>query len=105
MPTILAQLDRIFRRAIRDAFGIDAHPLLSVSQNEKFGDYQSNAAMGLAKQVAETTGEKSNPRQVAERIKEKLQLEEIATEVTIAGPGFLNVRLAPAWLASQVQTI
>src|SRR5688500_2757047 len=105
MPTILAQLDSIFRQAIADAFGIEADPLLSVAQNEKFGDYQSNAAMGLAKQVAEKTGEKTNPRQVAERIKEKLRLGEIASEVTIAGPGFLNVRLAPAWLAAPLQRI
>src|SRR5688572_24617362 len=105
MPTILAQLDSLFRQAIADAFGIDADPLLSVAQNEKFGDYQSNAAMGLAKQVATKTGEKTNPRQVAEHIKEKLKLGDIASEVTIAGPGFLNVRLAPAWLASQLQRV
>src|SRR5688500_11009347 len=99
MPTILSQLDAAFRLAIREAFGIDADPLLAVSQNEKFGDYQSNAAMGLAKQA------KSNPRQVAEQIKAKLQLGEMASEISIAGPGFINVRLNPQWLASQIQTI
>jgi len=104
MPTtILQQLDLIFRKAIHDAFGFDADPILSVAQNDKFGDYQSNAAMGLAKQVAEKTGQKTNPRAVAEQIKAKLELGEIASEVTIAGPGFLNVRLSPAWLAQQIE--
>src|SRR5205823_3779938 len=105
MPTIQSQLDAAFRAAIRDAFGLDADPILAVSQNEKFGDYQSNAAMGLAKQVAEKTGQKTNPRQVAEQIKAKLNLGEVASEVSIAGPGFINVRLNPAWLARQVQAI
>jgi arginyl-tRNA synthetase len=99
MPTILSQLDAAFRAAIRSALGLDADPMLGVSQNEKFGDYQSNAAMGLAKQA------KANPRQVAEKIKSSLDLREIASEVSIAGPGFINVRLNPAWLASQLQDV
>jgi arginyl-tRNA synthetase len=99
METIVSQLDRAFRAAISAAFGIDADPLIGASQNEKFGDYQSNAAMGLAKQVGEQTGQKSNPRAVAEQIKAKLNLGEMASEVTIAGPGFVNVRLSPAWVA------
>ena len=105
MHTIQSQLERAFRDAIRSAFDIDADPLISVAQNEKFGDYQSNAAMGLAKQVAEKTGQKTNPRAVAEQIKLKLELGEMAQEITIAGPGFINVRLSPRWLANQLKQI
>src|ERR671912_806441 len=103
MPTVLSQLDAAFRRAIGAAFDLDADPMLTVSQNDKFGDYQSNASMGLAKQVAEKTGQKTNPRQVAEQIKAKLDLGPIAQEVSIAGPGFINVRLEPKWLAEQAK--
>ncbi|HEV2296707.1 MAG TPA: arginine--tRNA ligase [Tepidisphaeraceae bacterium] len=103
MPTILHQLDAAFRKAITEALGFEADPLLSVAQNDKFGDYQSNAAMGLAKQVTENTGQKANPRNVAEQIKAKLDLGEVVSEVTIAGPGFLNVRLSPQWLSKQVE--
>jgi arginyl-tRNA synthetase len=99
MASVAQQLDRAFRAAISAAFGIDADPIITVSQNEKFGDYQSNAAMGLAK------AQKANPRQVAEQIKAKLELGELASEVSIAGPGFINVRLNPAWLAGQVQAL
>jgi arginyl-tRNA synthetase len=102
MPTILSQLDPAFRAAIRAAFDVDADPLLAPSQTDKFGDYQSNAAMGLAKIVAEKTGQKTNPRQVAEQIKAKLELGAMASEITIAGPGFINVRLNPVWLAEQL---
>src|SRR5881275_2464960 len=103
MPTITSELETAFRDAIREAFGVDADPLIGPSQNEKFGDYQSNAAMGLARQVAEKTGQKANPRQVAEQIKAKLQLGDIASEVSIAGPGFINVRFNPLILASLLQ--
>src|SRR6478609_7682177 len=105
MQTIASQLETAFRTAIRGAFGIDADPLIGPAQNEKFGDYQSNVAMGLAKQVAERTGQKTNPRAVAEQIKAKLDLGDMAAEISIAGPGFINVRLSPAWLARQLQVI
>src|SRR5437588_5698806 len=105
MQTILAQLETAFRAAIAAAFGLDADPYLGVAQNEKFGDYQSNAAMGLAKQLQEKTGQKTNPRTVAEQIKAKLELGPMVQEVSIAGPGFINVRLSPAWLASQAQSV
>jgi arginyl-tRNA synthetase len=101
MSTIVSHLDTAFRAAILTALGIDADPLLNVSQNEKFGDYQSNAAMGLAKRAPEA----GNPRQIAEKIKSNLQLSEIASEISIAGPGFINVRLNPVWLASQVGAV
>ena len=103
MPTIIEQLEPPFRAAIAAALGFDADPALSVSQNERFGDYQANAAMSLAKRVNESTGEKTNPRAIAERIKAKLDLGDLATEISIAGPGFINVRLSPALLARRVQ--
>jgi arginyl-tRNA synthetase len=105
MQTITVQLSHAFRAAIAAALGFDADPLISVSQNPQFGDYQSNAAMGLAKQVAQNTGQKTNPRAIAEQIKSKLELGEMAEEVSLAGPGFINVRLSPRWLADQLQLI
>src|SRR5437588_3793166 len=105
MQTITTQLDRAFRRAIQAAFGFEADPVITVAQNEKFGDYQANAAMGLAKEVAQRTGQKTNPRAVAEQIKGKLELGEMASELSIAGPGFINVRLNPVWLASLLRHV
>ncbi len=104
MQTILAQLQAAFANAIKTAFDFDADPAIGLSQNSQFGDYQSNASMGLAKLVSEKTGQKTNPRQVAEKIKASLNLGELASEVSIAGPGFINVRLNPAWLTAQINT-
>jgi len=103
MPTIVHQLETAFRAAIQAALGFDADPALTVSQNEKFGDYQANAAMNLAKRIATETGEKTSPRAVAEKIIAKLTLGNLASEASIAGPGFINVRLSPAEIARRVQ--
>jgi arginyl-tRNA synthetase len=104
MQTIAAHLDTAFRAAIRAAFDLDADPLIAVAGNDKFGDYQSNAAMGLSKELS-ARGQKTNPRAVAEQIKAHLQLGDVASEVGIAGPGFINVRLSPAWLEKQLGMI
>lgn len=96
-----------FVRAIREAFpgsfdDQEIDPLITPSKNTKFGDYQSNAAMSLAK----TLGQK--PRDVASKIVEHLELGEIAEplgEESIAGPGFINVRLRPEALAELVQEL
>lgn len=96
-----------FVRAIREAFpgsfdDQEIDPLITPSKNTTFGDYQSNAAMSLAK----TLGQK--PRDVASKIVEHLELGEIAEpldEGSIAGPGFINVRLRPEALAELVQEL
>jgi arginyl-tRNA synthetase len=59
----------------------------------KFGDYQSNALMSLAK------ARKLNPRQLAEQVVAKLDVSEICDKVEIAGAGFLNFRLKSSILA------
>src|SRR5262245_4962007 len=106
METITALLEQAFRSAIREAVGIDADPLIAPAQNEKFGDYQSNAAMGLAKAISEKSGQKTNPRAVAQQILAKLKIDRILAEPpTIAGPGFINLRLSPAWLAVQLASL
>ena len=51
------------------------------------GDLATNAAMVLAKQV------KMNPRELAEKIAERLRTDQDVTGVDVAGPGFINIRL------------
>jgi len=59
----------------------------------KFGDYQSNALMALAKQ------RKLNPRQLATDVLARLDVNEVCEKIEIAGAGFLNFRLKNAALA------
>jgi arginyl-tRNA synthetase len=58
----------------------------------KFGDYQSNALMGLAK------ARKMNPRLLAENVVQKLDVSDLCEKAEIAGAGFLNFRLKNAAL-------
>ena len=60
----------------------------------KFGDYQTNALMGLAKR------NRLNPRQLATEIAAELELSDVAAPPEVAGPGFLNFRLRPEALAA-----
>jgi arginyl-tRNA synthetase len=64
----------------------------------KFGDYQSNALMALAK------ARKMNPRQLATDVVAKLDLSDACEKVEIAGAGFLNFRLAPKALADSLNS-
>lgn len=108
METIQNTLETKFKSAIKAAFDIEADPLLTASQNPQFGDYQSNAAMGLAKTLS-TSGNKTNPRAVAEQILGKLDLGDMVdqplTTRDIAGPGFINVKLSTKWLEARCATI
>lgn len=63
------------------------------STNEKFGDYQANGCMALAKSRG------LNPRAVAEEVKAKVDLLPLADSPEIAGAGFLNVRLRLEFLS------
>ncbi|MFA6045381.1 MAG: arginine--tRNA ligase [Phycisphaerales bacterium] len=81
-----------FSAAISKAFpqAADADPLITPCKTPEHGDFQSNAAMGLAKRVGK------KPREVAEAILANLDVSDIAEPLTvanIAGPGFINVRL------------
>ena len=64
----------------------------------KFGDYQTNALMSLAK------ARKMNPRQLATEVVAKLEVGDCCEKVEVAGAGFLNFRLKPAVLAKTLQS-
>ena len=72
-----------------------AEAKVSAATDTRFGDYQTNVAMILAKQ------QRANPRQVAQTIIEKLDLADMCESPEIAGAGFINFRLKPAWLAQR----
>lgn len=72
------------------------NPAVSISSRANFGDYQANGVMGAAKQL------KTNPRELATKVVENLNLDGIASKVELAGPGFINIHLDEQWLASQL---
>lgn len=76
---------------------MDALSQIKASSDSKFGDYQFNGSMGLAKEA------KVSPRKVAEKIVEFFALPDVLEPVEIAGPGFLNLRIKTQWLAEKIQ--
>lgn len=84
------------------AFGEDlagTDPVLVPASNPKFGDYQANCAMALAKRL------KDKPRAIAENIVANLDVADICEPPEIAGPGFINLRLQTGYLEAQLQAI
>lgn len=75
----------------------DCEPQVCQSAKVQFGDYQANGMMAVAKKLGMA------PRQLAEQVLTHLDLSGIASKVEIAGPGFINIFLEPAFLAEQVQ--
>ena len=67
--------------------------------NPKFGDYQWNGALQLAKILGR------KPREIAAEVMERLDVAAIAEAPEIAGPGFVNFRLSPAWLTENINEI
>src|SRR5476651_997543 len=61
----------------------------------RFGDYQTNAALVLAKHLGQ------NPRTLAQKIVDHLAVREWCEPPTIAGAGFVNLTLRAATIAAQ----
>lgn len=74
----------------------DTDPLIRPSQ---FADFQANVAMSLAKRLGRS------PREVAAELVEHLAVDDLCEPVEVSGPGFLNLRLRDAWLASAVDDL
>ncbi|MBJ9119590.1 arginine--tRNA ligase [Citrobacter koseri] len=75
----------------------NCEPQVRQSAKVQFGDYQANGMMAVAKKLGMA------PRQLAEQVLTHLNLNGIASKVEIAGPGFINIFLDPAFLAEHVQ--
>ena len=96
---ILATLRERFRPALLSLVDSvdDLLDLIRPAQDPRFGDYQANLAMPLGKRLQQP------PREVAQQLVARLQLEDLCEPPEVAGPGFINLRLRNRWLAEQVQ--
>jgi arginyl-tRNA synthetase len=94
----LAELRSRFAKALTD-FTPDPTPFAAMvkpTQDAKFGDFQANFAMPLAKQLGK------NPRDLAAEVVAKLDVADLCQPLEVAGPGFINIRLKDEWLAQQI---
>jgi arginyl-tRNA synthetase len=94
------ELAAAIRSAVMELFAVDA-PVELTRPDAQFGDYATNVALQLSKQLGQ------NPRAIAESLQPKLAdaLSQWVSEVTIAGPGFLNLRLTDEALIGMASPI
>ncbi|WP_252178712.1 arginine--tRNA ligase [Endozoicomonas sp. 4G] len=89
--------DRVIKALIAAGAPNDTPPMVRQSARANFGDYQCNAVMAAAKKMG------LKPRDLAQKVAENLDLEGIAENTEIAGPGFINIYLRPEWLAARLK--
>ena len=79
------------------AAGISDSPVvLQPTKNAEHGDFQINGVMGAAKK------DKQNPRELAQKVAEALAGNAVIESAEVAGPGFINLRLRPEFLAQNI---
>jgi arginyl-tRNA synthetase len=81
--------------ALGAAFGPEYEAADPVIRPSSFADYQSNAALPLAKKLGRP------PRDIAADIIRHLDLDGVAEPPEVSGPGFINLRLLPGWIAAE----
>ncbi|MCH9630557.1 MAG: Arginine--tRNA ligase [Chlamydiia bacterium] len=107
MDSLIGILQRIASEAIRDAFESNIEDIaqflpaeVTQSTQDKFGHYQCNSALKLAKAL------RQNPRNVASELIEKLksisEKDSFIEAMEIAGPGFINITLKKNYIADQL---
>jgi arginyl-tRNA synthetase len=96
--TLLQNLESRLALALAHVIGETVVPNIEPAADLRFGDYQSNSAMVLAKK------QKTNPRALAQQVIDAIDLEGIAS-ADIAGPGFINFRILPEAYAAHAQAL
>jgi arginyl-tRNA synthetase len=96
--TLLQNLESRLSRALETVLGEPCAANLTPAADLRFGDYQSNSAMVLAKK------QKTNPRVLAEQIVAAVEIEGLAT-AKIDGPGFINFTILPEAYAAHAESL
>ncbi|HEX8291077.1 MAG TPA: arginine--tRNA ligase, partial [Pyrinomonadaceae bacterium] len=92
----LSELQQSLRGRVRataaDKFGVELEQATSeVPPRTDLGDLAFPVAFELAKRIKQATGEKRNPRAIAEELKQVLEADEAVERVEVAGAGYLNL--------------
>jgi arginyl-tRNA synthetase len=102
MNPIIEHLTHRFRGALIATFGSEVNaptPFIVPATDPQFGDYQSNVAFALAKQV------KQSPRAIAQQIVSRLDVSDLCELPEIAGAGYINFTIKSSYLEPQLSAI
>ncbi|MFW6184222.1 MAG: arginine--tRNA ligase, partial [Chloroflexota bacterium] len=99
MKSITEKLSSLFSQAFATSGYDEVYGEVVPSNRPDLSDFQCNGALPAASEY------KKNPRQIAQQVVDALDLqlrEEVFSEVSLAGPGFINLRLSDRFLAQHV---
>jgi arginyl-tRNA synthetase len=88
-------MEKTLQTITQRLYGVEVETKLT-RPDPQFGDYATNIALQLAKPLGK------NPREIAEEISSSLRETGEFTEVTVAGPGFINLRISASTLARKL---
>ena len=92
LTDIQDRLKQATRAAALELFGIELEQLnAETPPRPDLGDLAFPVSFELAKRIKQATGEKTNPRAIAEQLKSKLERSDEVSRVDVAGAGYLNV--------------
>ncbi|PKK12530.1 arginine--tRNA ligase [Thermomonospora sp. CIF 1] len=84
----MADVEELLRRRLAPAFeAVAGDPVDPAIRRSQHADYQSDAALALVRRLG------GNPRDIAARVVERAELDDLCAKVEISGPGFINLTL------------
>ncbi len=100
MKSVIAMLEDRITEAMAAVTGQkDSPAIVRPATDPQFGDYQANGVMALAKRI------KTDPRKLAEQVAKNVELDDICESPAVAGPGFINLRVKPDFVADALLQI
>ena len=102
MSEITNQLINVIKSALKEKYNLDNVDnliMIEIPKEKKFGDYSSNIALRLSKQLHD------NPMNIASNIKETLLKEDLIKDIDIVKPGFINFFLSNDSLSSVIKKV
>ncbi|MCB0107109.1 MAG: arginine--tRNA ligase, partial [Caldilineaceae bacterium] len=99
MTSILTQLTAIVSAVVTE-LGYDAqYGEVVLSNRPDLSQFQCNGALAAAKRYGR------NPRELAQEIADRLQSDSHFREVSLAGPGFINLTVTDAFLVDHIRQL
>ncbi|XP_043263193.1 arginine--tRNA ligase, cytoplasmic [Colletes gigas] len=94
VTSVYTTLFELFENAISTAYPDVPNPpvIITYSNNSKFGDYQCNSAMPLAKQLS-SNGIKKSPQDIAKSIMSQVKESDLISKLDVANAGYINIYL------------
>ncbi len=92
----LSELQAVLRKTVRETakteFNIELEQVAAETPPKtELGDLAFPVAFELAKNIKQATGEKKNPREIADKLRAALETQNFVSKVEVAGAGYLNV--------------